>query len=74
MNLTFYKGEKKRMTKNNDIAWYSVFKPSWYVSQMKGWSLRSYFLLILGIGLIAGMTMVVISFNSVTLPPFLPES
>ena len=41
---------------NSKIAWYSIFKPSWYVDQMKGWSIRSYFLLILGIGLIVGMT------------------
>lgn len=67
MNLTIYKERLNRMTKNNDIAWYSVFKPSWYVSQMKGWSIRSYFLLILGIGLIAGMTIGGNKFNSVTI-------
>ncbi len=38
------------------IAWYSVFKPSWYVEQMKGWTTRSYCLLLIGIGLIVGMT------------------
>lgn len=21
------------MTKNNDIAWYSIFKPGWYVNE-----------------------------------------
>ena len=41
---------------DSKIAWYSVFKPSWYIDQMKGWSIRSYFLLILGVGLIVGMT------------------
>lgn len=62
------------MTKNNDIAWYSVFKPGWYVSQMKGWLIRSYFLLILGIGLIVGMTIGDNKFNSVTMATFLLES
>lgn len=46
----------KTTTAKQEIAWYSVFKPSWYVEQMKGWTTRSYCLLLLGIGLIAGMT------------------
>lgn len=52
---------------NSKIAWYSIFKPSWYVDQMKGWSIRSYFLLILGIGLIVGMTIGGGQFNTVTI-------
>lgn len=54
-------------TVDNKIAWYSVFKPSWYVDQMKGWSTRSYMLLLLGIGLIVGMTVGGGKFNSVTI-------
>lgn len=41
---------------NNDIAWYSIFKPSWYVEQMKGWTTKSYYLLLFGLGVILGMT------------------
>lgn len=41
---------------NKDISWYSVFKPSWYVDQMKGWSSKSYALLLTGLGIIFGMT------------------
>lgn len=52
---------------DSKIAWYSVFKPSWYLSQMKGWSTRSYFLLILGLGLIVGMTIGGGQFNTVTI-------
>ena len=52
---------------DSKIAWYSVFKPSWYVDQMKGWSIRSYFLLILGVGLIVGMTIGGGQFNTVTI-------
>lgn len=52
---------------DSKIAWYSVFKPSWYVDQMKGWSTRSYFLLILGVGLIVGMTIGGGQFNTVTI-------
>lgn len=52
---------------NKQIAWYSVFKPSWYVDQMKGWSIRSYFLLILGIGLITGMTLGGGKFTGITI-------
>lgn len=52
---------------DSKIAWYSVFKPSWYVDQMKGWSTRSYFLLILGLGLIVGMTIGGGQFNTVTI-------
>ena len=52
---------------DSKIAWYSVFKPSWYVDQMKGWSTRSYFLLILGLGLIVGMTIGGGQFNAVTI-------
>lgn len=52
---------------DSKIAWYSVFKPSWYLAQMKGWSTRSYFLLILGVGLIVGMTIGGGQFNTVTI-------
>lgn len=52
---------------DNKIAWYSVFKPGWYIEQMKGWSTRSYMLLLLGIGLIVGMTVGGGKFNSVTI-------
>ena len=52
---------------DSKIAWYSVLKPSWYLSQMKGWSTRSYFLLILGLGLIVGMTIGGGQFNAVTI-------
>lgn len=52
---------------DSKIAWYSVFKPSWYIDQMKGWSTRSYFLLILGVGLIVGMTVGGGQFNTVTI-------
>lgn len=38
------------------IAWYDVFKPRWYVEQMKGWTTRSYVLLLIGLGTIFGMT------------------
>ena len=55
---------------DSKIAWYSVFKPSWYVDQMKGWSTRSYFLLILGLGLIVGMTIGGGQFNAVTIATF----
>ena len=54
-------------TVDNKIAWYSVFKPSWYIDQMKGWSTHSYMLLLLGIGLIVGMTVGGGKFNSVTI-------
>ena len=49
------------------IAWYNVFKPSWYVEQMKGWTTRSYGLLLIGIGLIVGMTIGGGAFNPVTM-------
>ncbi|KEK16118.1 nicotinamide mononucleotide transporter [Limosilactobacillus reuteri] len=49
------------------IAWYNVVKPSWYVEQMKGWTTRSYGLLLTGIGLIVGMTIGGGVFNSVTM-------
>ena len=55
---------------DSKIAWYSVFKPSWYVDQMKGWSTRSYFLLILGLGLIVGMTIGGGQFNACTIAIF----
>jgi len=48
------------------IAWYNVFKPSWYVEQMTGWTTRSYCLLLIGIGLIVGMTIGGGVFNPVT--------
>jgi nicotinamide mononucleotide transporter len=54
-------------TVDNKIAWYSIFKPGWYVAQMKGWSTRSYMLLLLGIGLIVGMTVGGGKFNTVTI-------
>ncbi|MDM8267010.1 nicotinamide riboside transporter PnuC [Limosilactobacillus pontis] len=38
------------------IAWCDVFKPHWYVTQMKGWTTRSYVLLLFGLGTIFGMT------------------
>lgn len=53
------------------IAWYSVFKPSWYVEQMKGWTTRSYCLLLIGIGLIVGMTVGGGIFNPVTMTTML---
>lgn len=43
-------------TTSKDIAWYSVFKPSWYIEQMKGWSSKSHNLLLAGLGIIFGMT------------------
>ncbi|WP_085679347.1 nicotinamide riboside transporter PnuC [Limosilactobacillus reuteri] len=49
------------------IAWYNVFKPSWYVEQMRGWTTRSYGLLLIGIGLIVGMTIGGGVFNPVTM-------
>jgi nicotinamide mononucleotide transporter len=49
------------------IAWYSIFEPKWYVNQMKGWSTRSYMLLLLGIGIIVGMTIGGGKFNTVTI-------
>ena len=49
------------------IAWYNVFKPSWYVEQMKGWTTRSYGLLLIGIGLIVVMTIGGGVFNPVTM-------
>lgn len=41
---------------DGNIAAVDVFKPSWYVEQMKGWSFKSYMLLMLGIGVIVGTT------------------
>lgn len=38
------------------IALSSVFKPSWYMEQMKGWTKRSYTLLIIGLSVIVGTT------------------
>lgn len=55
------------MENNKNIAWYSILKPSWYVDQMKGWTKRSYILLLLGVGLIAGMTIGAGKFNSITI-------
>lgn len=43
-------------TKKTAIAWYDIFKPSWYVEQMQGWTASSYRLLLLGLGVIFGMT------------------
>ena len=57
----------KTTTAKQEIAWYSVFKPSWYVEQMKGWTTISYALLLLGIGLIMGMTVGAAKFTSVTI-------
>lgn len=54
-------------TVDKKIAWYSVLEPKWYVSQMKGWSTRSYMLLLLGVGLIIGMTIGGGKFNTVTI-------
>lgn len=54
-------------TVDKKIAWYSIFEPKWYVNQMKGWSTRSYMLLLLGIGLIVGMTIGGGKFNTVTI-------
>lgn len=54
-------------SQTNKVAWYSIFKPSWYVDQMKGWSTRSYMLLLLGIGLIVGMTIGGAKFNNITI-------
>lgn len=58
-------------TSAEKIAWYSVFKPSWYVEQMKGWTTRSYCLLLIGIGLIVGMTVGGGIFNPVTMTTML---
>ncbi|WEV36198.1 nicotinamide riboside transporter PnuC [Lactobacillus sp. ESL0677] len=33
-----------------------VFRPKWYVEQMRGWSFKTYLLLMLGIGVIIGTT------------------
>ena len=44
------------MENSQKIAWYNVFKPSWYVDQMKGWTFKSYMLLLFGLGTILGMT------------------
>ncbi|WEV44390.1 nicotinamide riboside transporter PnuC [Lactobacillus sp. ESL0684] len=33
-----------------------VFKPAWYVHQMRGWSFKTYILLMFGIGVIVGTT------------------
>ena len=33
-----------------------IFKPKWYLEQMKGWSFKTYMLLMLGIGVIIGTT------------------
>ena len=41
---------------SSKIAWYDVFNPMWYVNQMKGWTLKSYMLLMFGVGTIVGMT------------------
>ncbi|MFD0704288.1 nicotinamide riboside transporter PnuC [Alloscardovia venturai] len=41
---------------SKELAWYDIFKPSWYVEQMKGWTPASYGLLLLGLGIIFGMT------------------
>jgi nicotinamide mononucleotide transporter len=43
-------------TQKTTIAWYDIFKPSWYVEQMQGWTPSSYRLLLLGLGIILGMT------------------
>lgn len=51
----------------DSIAWYSILEPKWYVDQMKGWSMRSYFLLAIGVSLIAGMTIGGGKFNTVTI-------
>lgn len=41
-----------------NIALFSAFKPSWYVEQMKGWTRQSYILLLLGLAIILGTTLV----------------
>lgn len=56
---------------NEHIAWYKVLEPGWYVDQMKGWSTRSYFLLAIGLSLIAGMTIGGGTFNTVTIATLL---
>ena len=33
-----------------------IFKPKWYLEQMRGWSFKTYMLLMLGIGVIIGTT------------------
>lgn len=47
---------KPQSSSSSSIAWYDIFKPSWYVEQMKGWTPASYGLLLLGLGIIFGMT------------------
>ncbi|KRM72310.1 nicotinamide mononucleotide transporter [Lacticaseibacillus brantae DSM 23927] len=41
-----------------EVALTSVFNPKWYVEQMKGWTFSSYMLLMFGIGIIIGTTIV----------------
>lgn len=42
---------------DNHIALLDVFKPKWYIEQMKGWSRASYLLLSFGIAFILGSTL-----------------
>lgn len=58
-------------SKSSDIAWYSVFKPSWYIDQMKGWTKPSYRLLLFGIGIIIGMTLGGGKLNTLTISTML---
>ena len=69
MNLNNGRSCSFRMTTqtDNSIAWYSVFKPGWYIDQMKGWSPRSHNLLLIGLGLIVGMTLGSGKFNGITI-------
>jgi len=48
--------EEKLTDSSEKYAWYSALKPSWYVEQMKGWTMASYMLLFAGLGIILGMT------------------
>ncbi|MCG4282986.1 nicotinamide riboside transporter PnuC [Lacticaseibacillus saniviri] len=46
------------MQHSDEKAISSVFNPRWYVEQMKGWTFSSYLLLMFGIGMIIGTTIV----------------
>ncbi len=46
------------MNSSKDKAITSIFDPRWYVEQMRGWTFSSYMLLMFGIGVIIGTTIV----------------
>ncbi|KRN29290.1 nicotinamide mononucleotide transporter [Lactobacillus selangorensis] len=58
--------QQSEQKQHEDIALTSVLKPSWYVEQMKGWTKRSYILLIIGLVIIGGTTFLSpITFDSI---------